>query len=133
MSTIKSFRELKVWQKSIDMTIEIYRIIKKLPKEELYSLSDQMKRAAVSIPSNIAEGQARNKGKEFIRFLRIALGSRAEIETQLTICRRLDYISESDISVVMGMCNEIEMMLYGLITSIKAKMNKEKSDSSNDK
>lgn len=85
---IQSYSELTVWQKSMDMVCVIYSIVKKLPKEELFALSDQIRRAAVSIPSNIAEGQARNSTKEFIQFITIANGSKAELETQLLLCKK---------------------------------------------
>jgi len=78
-----SYRGLLVWQKSLDLTAAIYKLVKKLPKEELYALSDQMRRAVISIPSNIAEGQDRNTKKEFIQFLHVSRGSKAELETQL--------------------------------------------------
>ncbi|MDR0305512.1 MAG: four helix bundle protein [Chitinispirillales bacterium] len=82
---IKSYQELIVWQKAMDLAKEIYFLVKKLPKMEMFSLSDQMRRAVVSIPSNIAEGQARNSTKELIRFSAIANGSKAELETQLLL------------------------------------------------
>ena len=81
----KGYKQLIVWQKAMDLTVQIYRLVKLLPKEELYALSDQMRRAAVSIPSNIAEGQSRYSNKEFIQFLNIAKGSNAELFTQLLI------------------------------------------------
>lgn len=84
-----SYRDLEVWQKSIAMVTSVYSISKQLPKEELYSLTNQIRRAAVSIPSNIAEGKARYNTKDFIRFLLIARGSVAELETQLHICQNL--------------------------------------------
>ena len=84
-----SYKDLIVWQKAMDLVVEIYRICKFLPKEENYGLSDQMRRSVVSIASNIAEGQARDSKKDFIRFLSIAQGSKAELETQIEICRRL--------------------------------------------
>ena len=84
-----SYKELFVWQKAMDLVAEIYRIVKLLPKEETYGLSDQMRRAAVSIPSNIAEGQARNTTREFINYLYTARGSNAELQTQCLICVKL--------------------------------------------
>jgi four helix bundle protein len=87
-----SYQDLIVWQKAMDLTAEIYRLVKKLPREELYSLSDQMRRAAVSIPSNIAEGQDRNSPKVFINFLAIARGAKAELGVQLRICVRVGYL-----------------------------------------
>ena len=79
---VQSFQDLIVWQKATDLVIEVYNLVKELPKEEQYALSDQMRRAAVSIPSNIAEGQSRNSTKEFIQFLSVAKGSNAELQTQ---------------------------------------------------
>ena len=83
---VKNYTELLVWRKAMELTAEVYRIVKMLPKEELFALSDQMRRAAVSIPSNIAEGQARTSTREFLKFLSIAKGSKAELETQLILC-----------------------------------------------
>ena len=85
MGSVNSYQDLEVWKKSIDFVEQIYRLVKQLPKEETYALSDQMRRAAVSIPSNIAEGANRKTTKEYIQFLYIALGSTAELETQLII------------------------------------------------
>ena len=79
---VQSFQDLIIWQKAMDLVIEVYNLVKELPKEEQYALSDQMRRAAVSIPSNIAEGQSRNSTKEFIQFLSVAKGSNAELQTQ---------------------------------------------------
>ena len=87
---VKSYKDLIVWQKSMDLVIEIYKLVKKLPKEETYSLSDQMRRAVVSIPSNIAEGYTRKSTNEYLNFLSIANGSRTELETQLLICERIN-------------------------------------------
>ncbi|MCL2304002.1 MAG: four helix bundle protein [Planctomycetaceae bacterium] len=101
----------------MDLTVEIYRLVKKLPKEETYALSDQMRRAVVSIPSNIAEGKDRNSSKEFIQFLHIARGSKSELETQLQISVRVGYLTETDIQPAMEMCKEIGRMLSGLIAS----------------
>ncbi|MCD7763958.1 MAG: four helix bundle protein [Lachnospiraceae bacterium] len=99
----------------MDLVTEVYRLVKLLPKEELYSLSDQMRRAAVSIPSNIAEGQARNSTKEFVNFLSIARGSKAELETQLMICVRLKYLTQSQVKTAQDLCQEVGKMLTGLI------------------
>jgi four helix bundle protein len=90
------YEKLNVWQESMDLVTEIYTIIKRLPKEELYSLSDQIRRSAVSIPSNIAEGSSRNSKKEFIQFLYIALGSLCELETQLKICINIGYLQNME-------------------------------------
>ena len=114
-----SYQDLIVWQKAMDLTQEIYRLTRKLPKEELFSLSDQMRRAAVSIPSNIAEGQDRNTAKEFLNFLAIARGSRAELETQLQICVRVGYLADTDILEARQLLVEIGKMLSALISKLK--------------
>ncbi|MBR5685205.1 MAG: four helix bundle protein [Muribaculaceae bacterium] len=88
------FRDLIVWQKSMDLAVDIYRIVKYLPKDETYALADQMRRAVVSIPSNIAEGQGRITSKEFIRFLSVARGSLSELSTQIELCERLQYLDQ---------------------------------------
>jgi len=85
---VMNYQDLIVWQKAMELAEIVYVLARKLPKEELFALSDQMRRAAISIPSNIAEGHARNSTKEFIQFLSIAKGSTAEIETQLLLCVR---------------------------------------------
>lgn len=121
------YRDLSVWHRGIDLCIEIYELTKKLPREETYALSDQLRRAAVSIPSNIAEGQAREAGREFIHFLYIAQGSRAEIETQLDICVRLKYFSEAQVYKANSLCGEVGRMLTGLIGRQKALMNEKKN------
>ena len=113
-----SYRDLIVWQKAMELTQEMYRLVKLLPKEELFSLSDQMRRASVSIPSNIAEGQERNSTKEFIWYLSIAQGSRAELETQLQICLKVGYLADTDISEAMAMLKEIGKMLNALINKL---------------
>lgn len=115
---VKSYKDLEVWQKSMDLTVEIYRLVKLLPKIEIYALSDQMRRAVVSIPSNIAEGYGRNSTKEFIQFLTIARGSQLELETQLQICLRLEYFSDDEIDLVLHLCTEINKMLNVLIKKL---------------
>jgi len=116
----KNYKDLIVWQKSMDLTVEIYRLVKLLPKTETYALSDQMRRAAVSIPSNIAEGQGRFSQKEFARFLSFARGSQTELETQLQICNRLGYLTEEDSETAFVLCDEINKILNVLIKKIKA-------------
>ena len=115
---IKSYQELTVWQKAMDLATEVYKLVKKLPKEELFSLSNQMRRAAVSIPSNIAEGQARNSTKEFQQFLAIAKGSKAEIETQLLLCVKVGYLTDTDTSEAMNLLQEVGKMLSVLTKSL---------------
>ena len=111
---ITNYRELIVWQKAMELTKKIYSLTKDFPKEEIYGLTSQMRRAAVSIPSNIAEGQARSGTKEFAHFLSIASGSKAELETQLLICVDIGYLSETDIKAVMDLSDEVGKMFTAL-------------------
>jgi four helix bundle protein len=113
----RNYRDLIVWQKAMDLVVEIYRLTKALPKEEIYGLTQQMRRAAVSIPSNIAEGQGRGSGQEMIRYLRIAYGSLRELETQSEITERLRYSNEEDVSAVMSLMSEVGRLFNGLIRS----------------
>lgn len=117
---LDGYKNLTVWQKSIDLVEHLYGIVKLLPKEETYALSDQIRRAAVSIPSNIAEGSNRNSTKEYIQFLYIALGSSAEVETQIIIANRIGYIPDIEISIEK--INEVKKMINALITSLKKKL-----------
>ena len=119
----KSYKDFIVWQKAIDLSVEIYNLIKLLPKTETYGLSDQMRRAVVSIPSNIAEGQGRNSTKEFVYFLGIARGSQKELETQIYICTRLEYFTEEEALTALNLCEEVGKMLNSLITKIQSPKN----------
>ncbi len=115
-------KELKVWRKSIELVIEIYKLVKMLPKEETYALSDQMRRAAVSIPSNISEENGRESDREFLRFLLIAQGSNAEIETQLIICEELGYISNEQLQIAFQLNDEVAKMLKMFIMKIRREL-----------
>ena len=114
MNEIKDFKDLVVWQRAMDLVAEVYQVVKKLPKEELYALSDQIRRAVISIPSNIVEGYGRNSSKEFSHFISIAKGSKSELETQLLLCVKIDYLKESDIQNMMYLIDQVEKMLYSL-------------------
>ncbi len=116
---VRGFKDLIVWQRSMDFAVMTYALIKTLPKEENYALADQMRRAAVSVPSNIAEGHGRNTTKEYIQFLYIALGSASEIETQIILGSRLGYFQSIENHLVE--INEIKKMLNALISSLKRK------------
>ncbi len=115
---MKTHKDLDVWKNSIELVTEVYRVTKLFPKEELYGLSNQIRRAAISIPSNIAEGAARNHEKEFIQFLYVALASGAEVETQLIISKNLNYIDSSQFKELSNRLNSIQKMIQGLIKSI---------------
>ncbi|MBS5582986.1 MAG: four helix bundle protein [Megasphaera sp.] len=119
--SLKNFKDLIVWQESMVLAREIYHLVKLLPNEERYGLSDQMRRAAVSIPSNIAEGQARNSTKEFIQFLHIAKGSNAELMTQLMLCSDFEYLTNEQTLNARELSNKIGKLLSGLIQSLKQK------------
>lgn len=115
------FKELKVWQKAIELVTNTYMITQKFPKEEIYGLTSQIRRSAVSILSNIAEGCGRRTDKDFSKFLGISLGSSFEFETQLIICRNLNFISEEDFIPLESEIQHIQNMLIKLIASIEAK------------
>lgn len=115
------YSEMIVWQKAMDLVDEIYRLTRFLPKEELFSLSNQMRRAAVSVPSNIAEGHGRQTGKDFRQFLSVAQGSVFELQTQLTICIRQRFVSEEDAAPALSLCEEVGKMLTKLITAASSK------------
>jgi four helix bundle protein len=113
-SKVKDYRDLLVWQKGIELVKEIYRLTKKFPSQENFGLTNQIRRDSVSIPSNIAEGQARQHTKEFRQFLSLALGSLAEVDTQLTIAKELDYLKDGEISIAQGLILELRKMIYTL-------------------
>ena len=115
---MKTHKDLLLWQKSIDFVTEIYITTQHFPKDEQYGIASQLRRAAVSIPSNIAEGAARNSDKEFIRFLSIARGSASEIETLLLISKNLEYLQEV-YEEKQEKLTEINKMLNALISKIK--------------
>lgn len=114
-----NYKELLVWQKSMDLVVEIYNLITKLPSDEKYELSSQMRRAAVSIPSNIAEGQGRNSSQEFCHFLGIARGSACELETQLLVAKRINFLSENDVQKSEMLIDEILRMITAMIKKIQ--------------
>ena len=116
----KNYRELLVWQKAMTAVTMLYSLVKKLPKEESFALSDQMRRCVISIPSNIAEGQQRGSIPDFTRFISYVQGSRAELETQLLACVAIGYLREEEISDLMELLNEINRMLSVLTKSLSA-------------
>ena len=120
---VSYFTELTVWQKSIDLSADIYAAVKLLPREETYGLSDQMRRAVISIPSNIAEGNQRASKREYSQFLYIAKGSLAELITQIMLCERLGYMKKEKKEQLIEQCFEIGRMLSGLINKLKVESN----------
>ena len=117
----KSFRELLVWQKGIRLSVLVYRLSKQFPREETYGLSDQMRRAAVSIPSNIAEGAGRLNSREYRQYLGVARGSSFELQTQLTIARELGFGDIEQLREAESSCDEIGKMIFGVIRTLSAK------------
>ena len=115
---VKSYKELEVWNKGIEMVESIYRITKNFPQEERFVLVVQMRRAASSIPTNIAEGFRRKHNKEFSQFLHISLGSCAELETQLIISSRLGYMSEEDTNTLLDQIDHIGRMLTNFLKKL---------------
>ena len=113
-----SFKDLKVWQRSRVLTVRIYSVTKSFPKEEQYGMTNQIRRAAVSIPSNIAEGHRRASDKEFIQFLKIARGSLAEVETQIIVAGDLQYVDVPTVEEISREIEEIGKMINGLINSL---------------
>ena len=120
MPTIKSFEELIIWQEARKLTNNIYKLTKKYPQEELYSLTSQMRRAAVSVMSNIAEGFDRRTTKEFISFLIIARASVSEVQNDLYISLDLDYINNEDFKIYYNHAQKIAKLINGLITYLKS-------------
>jgi four helix bundle protein len=118
---IRSHKDLVVWQKGIDLTMVIYKLTSKFPPDERFGLTSQMRRAAVSISSNIAEGRSRGTRKDFTQFLHIALGSISELETQLEMAKRLEYGEKVDYNESVAILEEVSRMLVAMISSLKAR------------
>ena len=115
---MKTHKDLDVWKDSMDLVVQIYQITRGFPRDELYGLTSQIRRAAVSVPANISEGSARHYTPEFIRFLRIAQGSLAEFETLLQISSKLHYFENEIFDTLHGKVCKINAQLSGLIKSI---------------
>jgi len=118
---MKSFRELVVWQRSVELVAEIYRLTKKFPKEEIFGFTSQMRRAAASIPANIAEGYARKHRAEFVQFLRIAFGSGSELESHIAVAETLGFLTKTDSQKAEQLLNETMRMLNKLISTLVTK------------
>lgn len=115
-TTLTTHKDLDVWKKSMDLAMQVYSLTSRFPKEELYGLSSQMRRSAVSIPGNIAESAARHSRKEFIQFLHVASGSVAELKTQLVLASRMGFLPTT---TALAKIEEIRKMLLGLLRSLK--------------
>jgi four helix bundle protein len=122
MAAIRTFKDLIVWQKSFDLSVEIHRVAGDFPAHELYGLSSELRKTSRSIVYNIAEGHRRGSTVEYIRFLRFSAGSAAELETQILLAERLGYFQKRDATEVLNILAEIVRMLEALIRSLKAKL-----------
>ena len=118
---MRSYRDLKVWQRAMDLTVRTYEITRRFPAEEKYGLVSQMRRAAASVPANIAEGQARRSDKEFLQMLGIARGSLAEVETFVTLSVRLRLIGRESSDDLLEECAEINRMMNGLMRALSSR------------
>ncbi len=116
---MKVFKNLKIWRQGISIVLDVYNASKKFPPEELYGLTSQIRRSAVSIPSNIAEGSGKNSDKDFSRFLDIALGSSFELETQIIIAQKLNFLKDQDFTDLTDKVIEEQKMISGLQKRIK--------------
>ncbi|HEY9143561.1 MAG TPA: four helix bundle protein [Arenimonas sp.] len=119
---VNSYRDLLAWQLAMQLTENVYKITATFPSKEIYALANQLQRAAVSIPSNIAEGHARSSTKDYLRFISIAMGSLAELETQLELSARLDYIDQPILGELLAVADELGRMLQGLRKSLQSKL-----------
>ncbi len=119
MSGEKKFKQLVIWQKAITLANSIYNCTKLFPEGEKFCLVNQLRRAAVSVPSNIAEGSTRQGDKEFVQFLYIAKSSLAEIETQLIIAQQQSYLTEDAVNILLEEINHVDNGIFGLITTLK--------------
>ena len=115
----QSFRDLQVWQKSMQLTVEVYRLTQRFPREEMFGLTSQLRRCAVSIPSNIAEGHGRINPREFRHFLLIARGSNSELQTQLELASALEIADPQKLVLAQSLSKEIEKMLIGLVGKLR--------------
>jgi four helix bundle protein len=120
----QSFRDLLVWQKAMQLTVAIYRLTQGFPREEMYGLTSQIRRAAVSVPSNIAEGQGRLNSAEFRQFLGVALGSVCEVQTQLEIARALQFGKPELLDDAESLSHEVGKMIYSFLESLKDQIQK---------
>lgn len=116
---VQSFRDLQVWQRAIQVSVAIYRLTKEFPREEIYGMTSQMRRSAVSVPSNIAEGHGRLSTGEYRQFLGIARGSNFELQTQLEIARALNFGNSKLLDEAEGLSHEVGKMIHGVLEGIK--------------
>ncbi|MDP3872798.1 MAG: four helix bundle protein [Methyloversatilis sp.] len=122
MSEVRSYRDLLVWQRAMDLALAVYALSRSFLEGERFALVSQLRRAAVSVPSNIAEGHARSSTRDFLRFLSIAAGSLAEIETQLLLSHRLDYVDAQRMNVTLKDADELGRKIRGLQASLSSRL-----------
>ena len=120
--TVRKYRDLIAWQKAMDFVEAVYKVSNSFPREETFGLKGQLRRAAVSVPSNIAEGQSRRGSREFLHHLGIALGSLSEAETQILIASRLEYVTQDEAAVLLASADEVGRLLNGLSNAIEKKL-----------
>ena|SRR3989344_4526352 len=118
-----AYKELIVWQKSMQLAKLVYELTNRFPSHELYGLCSQIRRCSVSVPSNIAEGSGRQSKKEFQQFLSVALGSATELETQLLLAKSLSYVDETAAQSILGLVDEVQKMLYRLVKKFREENN----------
>ena len=121
-NSARNFRELLVWQRGMEIAQSVYAITRRFPKDEVYGLRSQLRRAAASVPANIAEGNARDSTRDYLRHLSIAVGSLAEVETFVELATRLHYCSIEDVAPLIDSIHEERMMLHGLQRSLRSKL-----------
>ena len=119
MNTIRNYQDLIAWQKAMDLCVMLYESTRQMPGDERFGLTSQLRRAAVSIPSNIAEGQGLGKDGQFLHHLHISYGSLRELETQTILSKRLRFIRDEDTSAILNHCGEVGRLLNGLMNSIE--------------
>lgn len=119
MSTIKSYKDLLAWQKAMDLVELVYSVTREFPREELFGLATSLRRAAVSIPSKIADGHERDNTREFIHYLSVARGALSEVETQMEVARRLGYINEEQHGIFASLASDTGKIVNGLMNSME--------------
>jgi len=117
---VKSYRDLRVWEQAMDLAVRSYQLAKLLPRDELYGLVSQIRRAAVSVPANIAEGHGRDHLGDYLRLLSVANGSLMELETHILLAQRLSYLKITDVEPLLVLTSEVGRMLAGLIRKLKS-------------
>ena len=122
MATVSSYQDLRVWKEAMRLTLEVYRVTEQLPSHELYGLVSQLRRSAVSVPSNIAEGHARTSTREYLRHISIAMGSLAELETQILLSRELGYATHESVVELLSSTSSLGRQLRSLTNSLRQRI-----------